>query len=192
MNPQNAAIENFCSLRSNLAAYIDGELSPREELELEIHLAVCSTCSEELNEQKKLLQALNYALEDKNEIELPVDFTRVVVANAESKVSGLRRPQERFRALFVCAALLLLVLLSFGAETKTVLHAFAKFADQVFAVGGFVWNLIYDVGVGTAIILRSLSHQIVFNPNFPVAVLIGFFFVSMIFLSRFVLRSNRS
>jgi len=191
MNPQNAAIENFCSHRSNLAAYIDGELSPREELELEIHLAVCGSCSEELNEQKKLLQALKYALEDRNEIELPADFTRVVVANAESKVSGLRRPQERTRALFVCAALFLLVILSFGAETKTILNTSAKFADQFLAVGGFVWNLIYDVAVGAAIILRSLSHQIVFNSNFSFVVLAGFLFVSMVFLSRFVMRLNR-
>jgi len=191
MNIQAATIENVCSHRSDLAAYIDGELSPGEELELEMHLAVCRDCGEELNEQKKLLQALNYALEGEREIEMPADFTRVVVANAESKVSGLRRPQERSKALFVCAALFLLVLAGLGGETKTVLNTFAKFADQFLAVGGFVWNLIYDVGVGTAIILRSLSNQIVFNPNFSVAVLIGFFFVSMIFLSRFVMRSNR-
>ena len=191
MNPQIAHIENFCSHRSELAAYIDGELSPGEELELEMHLAICGGCSEELNEQKKLLQALSYALEDKNEIELPANFTRVVVANAESKVSGLRRPQKRSRALFVCAALFLLVLLSFGGETKTVLITFAKFADQFLVVVGFVWNLIYDVAVGAAIILRSLSHQIVFNSSFSFALLIGFFFVSLIFVSRFVTRPNR-
>ncbi len=192
MNPQTARIEDFCSHRSELAAYIDGELSPAKELELEMHLATCVSCSEELNEQKKLLQTLNYALEDESEIELPANFTRVVVANAESKVSGLRRPQERTRALFVCVALFLLVLLSFGGETKTVLNTIAKFADQFLVVGGFIWNLIYDVAIGAAIILRSLSHQIVSNANLSYTVLIGCFFISLVFLARVVTRLNRS
>ncbi len=192
MNQQIAAIEQVCSKRSDIAAYIDGELSPREELELEMHLAVCQKCSAELNEQKKLLLVLDFALESERKIEMPADFTRVVVANAESKVSGLRRPQERSKALFVCAALFLLALLGFGGETRAVLNTFAKFAEQFFAVGGFVWNLIYNVAVGTAVVLRSLSHQIVVNFNFSFAVLIGFFLVSLIFLSRFVTRLNRS
>jgi len=188
---QNAAIEKSCSHRSDIAAYIDGELSPGEELGLETHLAVCKLCAAELNEQKTLLRALDFALEDQKGIELPVNFARIVVANAESKVSGLRRPQERFKALFVCAALFLLVLLGLGGETKTVFETFGKFADQFLAVGGFVWNLIYDLAVGTAIILRSLSHRIGFNSNFSAAVLIGFFLVSLVFLSRFRTRFNR-
>ena len=192
MDTQTARIEQVCSERSDIAAYIDGELSPREELELEMHLAICRKCSAELNEQKKLLRVLDFALESEREIEMPADFTRVVVANAESKVSGLRRPQERAKALFVCAALFLLALLGFGGETRTVLNAFAKLAEQFFAVGGFVWNLIYSVAVGTAVVLRSLSHQIVFNFGFFFAVLIAFFIVSLIFLSRFVTRLNRS
>jgi len=192
MNLHTATIENVCSQRSDLAAYIDGELSPREELELEIHLAVCKDCGEELNEQKKLLCALDFALGREREIELPADFTRVVVAKAESKVSGLRRPQERSKSLFVCAALFLLVLLGLGGETRTILNTFAKFAEQFLAVGGFVWHLIYDVAVGTAIILRSLSNQIVFNSNFSFAVLIGLFFISLGFVSHFMARTNRS
>ncbi len=192
MNLQAAPIEEFCAYRCELAAYIDGELSPREELELEAHLMLCAACTAELNEQKNLLQTLNYALKSEPEIVLPANFTRVVVTNAESKVSGLRCPNERFKALFVCAALFLLVILSFGAETKTILDTSAKFAEKFLAVGGFVWNLIYDVSVGTAIILRSLSNQVVFNSNFSAAVLVGFLFAAMIFLTRLKTRSNRS
>lgn len=192
MDFQTATIEEICSQRSDLAAYIDGELSPREELELELHLAVCKVCSGELNEQKKLLQALDFALESEAEIELPADFTRIVVANAESKVSGLRRPQERFRALFVCAALFLLVILGLGGETKTVFETFAKFGEQFLAVGGFVWNLIYDIAFGAAIVLRSLSHHLVSNSAFSAMLLLGLFFVALVALSRFALRLNRS
>lgn len=191
MNLQGATTENICSYRSEIAAYIDGELLPREELELESHLAVCGSCAAELNEQKKLLRALDYALENEREIELPANFTKIVVANAESKVSGLRRPQERSKSLFVCAALFLLVLLGLGGETGTVVNTFGKFAEQFLAVGGFVWNLIYDISVGTAVVLRSLSSQFIFNSTASLAILLVLVFLSLFLLSRFV-ASQRS
>ena len=191
MNLHDHAIEKNCSHRSDIAAYIDGELSPGEELELEMHVAVCKLCAAELNEQKTLLQALDFAFEDKNSIELPANFTRLVVANAESKVSGLRRPQERFKALFVCAALFLLVLLGFGGETKTVVETFGKFADQFLAVGGFVWNLIYDIAFGAAIILRSLSHQIIYNMTISAAFLVVALLISALAVSRLIVRPTR-
>jgi hypothetical protein len=191
MNPQAATTEKVCSQRSDIAAYIDGELRAREELELEMHLAVCQECNKELNEQKKLLRVLDFAFESENEIEMPANFTRIVIANAESKVSGLRRPQERLKALFVCAALFLLILLGLGGETKPVFAALGKFLEQFLAVSGFVWNLIYDAAYGAAIILRSISQQMFFNSNFSFAVLLGLFFISMIALSRLVTRSTR-
>ncbi len=191
MNLQSATTENICSYRSEIAANIDGELLPREEIELEMHLAVCGSCAAELNEQKKLLCALDYALENEKEIELPANFTKIVVANAESKVSGLRRPQERSKSLFVCAALFLLVLLGLGGETGTVVNTFGKFAEQFLAVGGFVWNLIYDISVGTAVVLRSLSSQIIFNSTASLAILLVLVFLSLFLLSRFV-ASQRS
>jgi len=190
MNHQIAANEQVCP-RNEIAAYIDGELSPREELDLEIHLANCPLCKEELNEQKKLLCALDFALENESEIGLPENFTKIVVTNAESNVKGLRRPQERFKALFVCAALFLLVILGLGSETETILNAFWKFADQVLAVGGFVVHLIFDIAVGTTIILRSLSHRLVFDAGVAAAFLIGLFFVFLIALSRLIIRYNR-
>ncbi|MBA4123725.1 MAG: zf-HC2 domain-containing protein [Acidobacteria bacterium] len=186
MNSQTATIEKICSQTSEIAAFIDGELLPREEIELELHLSVCGSCAAELNEQKKLLRALDYALENDGEIKLPANFTKIVVANAESKVSGLRRPQERSKSLFVCAVLFLLALLGLGGETETVLNTFGKFAEQFLAVGGFVWNLIYDVSVGTAIVLRSLGSQFIFNSSASLAILIVFVFLSLFLLSRFI------
>lgn len=193
MDTPTDRIEKICSQQSELAAYLDGELSPGEELELGTHLAACRSCGDELNEQKKLLQALDRALESDRKIELPADFTRVIVANAESRVSGLRRPQERFKALFVCAALLLLILLNLGGEMKSVFDTSVKFADQFLAVGGFAWSLIHDVAVGTAVVLRSLSHLwVVFSSSGSFAALIGFFAVLLLVFSRAARRSERA
>ena len=190
MNLQTATIKEICMHRSEIAAYIDGELSPHEELQLEMHFAACKNCSQELNEQKKLLCVLDFALENEREFELPSNFTKVVVTNAESKVSGLRHPQERTKALFICTALFLLVLLGLVSETENVLGTFTKFTEQIFAVIGFVFHLVYDISIGTAIVLRSLSSQFAFNSTMTAAFFIGFVFVGLYFLSRFIARSN--
>lgn len=191
MNSAAATTEKVCP-NNEIAAYVDGELSPREELELELHLAICESCRAKLNDQKKILRALDFVLEGEKEIELPANFTKVVVANAESRVSGLRRPQERFNALFICAALFLLMILGLGSETETIINTFVKFGEQVLAVSGFAFHLIYNIAMASAIILRSLSHQIVFNSAASVAFLVMFFIVSLFALSRLIVRCNRS
>ncbi len=178
--------------RTKLAAYIDGELPPREELELELHLANCKTCAAELNEQKKLLCVLDFALENERKIELPANFTKVIVTKAESNVSGLRSSKERFKALFVCFGLFLLVILGLGAETETVLNTFVKFTEQFFAVCGFAIHLIYDVSIGTAVILRSLGNQFVNNSAVTFAFFTAFLLVSVFALSRLFVPYNRA
>ena len=77
--------------RDEISSYIDGELSSEQELELEMHFAACAVCTEELKLQRQFLCALDASLENEPDIELPKDFTKVVVASAESRVSGLRR-----------------------------------------------------------------------------------------------------
>src|SRR5262249_35235086 len=124
----------FCEVScDDIAAYVDGELSAEREMMLEAHFAGCSICVEELNLQKQLLHGLDLGLKNGADIDLPPDFAKVVVANAESTVAGLRRPRERFNALFICGGLGLFVLLSFGVGAGTSL-----FFEQVAAVASFV------------------------------------------------------
>ncbi len=182
--------ENTCP-HFELTAYIDGELNGRDELMLEMHLAHCSTCASALNEQKKLLCFLDSAMLEKNEIDVPTNFAKIVVANAQGRVSGLRQPGERFRALFVCSGLFFLVLLGLGNETQAVVKTFIIFSEQLFAVGGFVWHFVYDFAFGMAIILRSLSSQFLFNSSTSFAFVIVLFLISLAFLSRLVLRFSR-
>ncbi len=192
MNLQTAKTESVCS-RQQIIAYIEGELSPREEIDLEKHLAVCKGCAEELNEQKKLLFALDFALdENEKEFELPEDFAKVVVTNAESNVSGLRHPKERFKALFVCSALFLLVLIGLGKETGTIVETSEKFVEQFWAVGGFAFHLIHDIAVGFAVILRSLSQRFIFNSAFSLAILFIFFIFTFLIISRLFARQYRT
>jgi len=191
MNLQTSTNENACP-RREIAAYLDGDLDARDELTLEVHLANCPTCASEFNEQKKLLCFLDGALLEKNEIEVPANFTKIVVANAQGKVSGLRHPGERFRALFVCAGLFFLVLLGLGNETQTVVKTFTKFSEQILAVSGFVWHFAYDLALGITIILRSLSSQFLFGSGSLFVFLSILFLVSLVFLSKLIFRFNRA
>mgnify|MGYP001607530754 FL=1 len=105
----NYKINNKICPLEEISLYLDGELSSKDEMLLELHLVNCSVCREELNSQKKMLSALSFAFAKPHEIELPKDFTKVVVTKAESGVKGLRCRKERLQALFLCSVLFLIL-----------------------------------------------------------------------------------
>lgn len=193
MDRPTATNKKICPCE-DLAAYIDGELPPAAELELELHLAVCSQCAAELNSQKKMLCALDSALaEEERGFELPEDFTRIVVANAESTVGGLRCPRERLKAFFVCTALFLLVLVGLRGEMGRVLKSFGNFIEQVWAVGGFAARLVYNIAIGSAVILRSIGHQLFQTDSTAwIALALVLLVICVVLLSRAVLKLSRA
>lgn len=191
MDLQTAKTKKICP-HSEIALYLDGELSPAAEIILEKHFAECKSCLAELNLQKKLLSALDFAFDDKfEEIELPANFAKVVATTAESNVSGLRSKKERSLALFLCSAMFLAVLIGLGAETEKVFDVFRTFADQAIAVFGFVFHFIYGITIGLSIILKFLSQQLVFSSFASLLMILGAFFISFAALSRIMVRSNR-
>lgn len=184
-------IEETCP-RTEIAEYIDGELSPSAEMDLEKHFAVCKNCADEFNEQKKLLCALDFAFDGKADIELPVNFTKSVVVRAESNVSGLRRREERFRALYLCAALFLLIIVGLGNETEAVFSTFKIFAEQILAVSGFAVHLIFNFAIALTAILRIIGGQFIYTPFFAVLAFGSFLIFSGYILSRIISSFDRS
>ena len=172
-----------------IAAYLDGELDMRRERELESHFDSCGTCSTELNHQKLFLNQLNSRLSSENEIELPKDFTRQIVANAESSVRGLRGSRERFNALFIIAALLLFVLFALGAEAGNVFTGFTTVFEQAAAVGGFFARIVFSFFVGVVVVLRTMAAP--FQMGLAVLVGFGIFAVTGVLLSKMVVRLRR-
>lgn len=173
-----------------ISAYIDGELDLVRELEMDAHFAICEACSLELNQQKQFLRNLDASLRHAPEMELPANFTKQIVANAESTVSGLRRPRERFNALFICAGLMLFVLFATGAEAGKLFQGIAVILEQTVAVAVFLGHLVYSVFVGIAIIVRNLAGPFQLSVLTILAAamaLAGFSF----FVSRKVLRMSR-
>lgn len=182
MNSHVSKFEIECP-SAEISSYIDGELSPIRELELEMHFAGCESCTAELNLQKKFLIALDHALESENEIDLPANFTKVVVANAESNVRGLRMRSERVNAFLVFVGLFLVIVFALGASgSHTAFDAFFVVLEKVAAVASFAAHVVYDVAVGAVAILRSLSSHIVLDSSltilFPGASAVYLFLVS--------------
>ncbi len=193
MNLQSEKLEGICCPREEVVAYLDGELSPREEMDLDMHMANCKICSDELNAQKMVSTSLEIFLdEEPDDLELPENFTKVIKAKAESDVSGLRESKERPLAFFISAVLILLVVIGLGTELETVWFAVDKFTNQFLAVGGFIWHTIHNVALGFAVILRALSHHFVYSSALSLFFILAFLAMMFLVLSRMVLRFNRS
>ena len=177
---------------TEISAYIDGELSPSEERQVEKHLTGCSDCTDRLNQQKNFLFALSASLESEKEFELPENFTKTIVANAESRVSGLRRPGERFTAVFICAALLLFALFALGADVPMVFSAFGSVFEKLIAVGSFILHSIFNISLSTTVVVRSLFSQIAFSSVVMLSLAVVFFGIVLMFFSHFIFRGSRA
>lgn len=189
MNSERIKNQNNCP-REEISLYLDGELSSNEELGMEKHFSECPICLEEFNSQKKMLSALDFAFDEREEIELPKNFTKVVVTKAESSVKGLRSKEERFRALMLCFALFLLLIAVFGFESRQISPIVTEFGNRVLAIGGFLFHLTFDISVGIAVILRTLSQKIVVSSAFNLILLGTVFIITFFTFSRMYNRFN--
>ncbi len=175
-----------------ISAYIDGELTPHDELQLEMHIADCHLCREDLNLQKTFLNALDMSIEAAQSIELPLDFTKSVVANAESNVAGLRRPFERRNAAIICFTLVALALLALGSNAENAFIAGGAVAGKVVAVVVASGHFIYDIALGTTVVSRSLASSLVFGSSTAISLFLFVLVLSLFVFSRLLVRFHRS
>lgn len=183
MNSEKIKNQNNCP-REEISLYLDGELSSNQELMLEKHFAECQGCLDEFNLQKKMLSALDFAFDAREEIELPKNFTKVVVTKAESSVKGLRSKEEGFRALLLCFPLFLILIVVFGFESRQISPILTESGNRVLAIGGFLFHLTFDISIGIAVILRTLSQKIVFSSAFNLILLGTGFIITFFTFSR--------
>jgi predicted anti-sigma-YlaC factor YlaD len=181
--------------REEIAAYLDGELN-RDDLSLfEEHLSECPECARELQEQRRLLCALDFALGgDDPSIALPRNFAKVVAVHAESDMSGVRHPKERRRALWLCTGLALIAFaLLGGSSLNTSLFVPLRIAVRYLtSVTGIISNALYDAGVGLAVILRAVGRHFIFESH-PFGLLAFLLFaIALALLPRLIVRYHRA
>ena len=173
--------------RDDIAAFVDGELSETQRTKLERHVSDCEICSRSLMEQRQFLAALSASLDSRSGLPLPKDFTKKVVAAAESSVRGIRQPGELFTAIFICAALLIFALFALGPASFGLTSAVYSLGEKLFAFGLLVIKLINSLAFAAAVVVRSLASTLDAGSLLAVAAVI---FVSAIlyFSTRRVLK----
>ncbi len=143
----------------NLSAYVDGELSPAEELEIINHTRSCSTCADLLREHQRMLNGLESSFES---FEIPADFARQVIVKAETSFDSRRLKRDRI-PMIAFAILLLFVCVSASGDTSAVIKLAAATVERVTIAVSFVAYFIYGTAFGVAVIARSVAN--VFEPS---------------------------
>jgi anti-sigma factor RsiW len=189
---QTLTTEETC-LRAEIPAFLDGELSVRDEQNFELHLSVCEKCADELHSQKQMFCAISLAFDSPQQsFELPKNFTKTVVIKAESNVSGLRKPEERSRAFILCLILFAFVLFGLGESLGKVVSVWQTLTEQVVAVVGFTADLVIDVFTGVAVILRTLSQKFVFDSQVSTVAFFGLLLIVFIVFSHTLFKHHRA
>jgi hypothetical protein len=171
------AHSNACQ-NEEIAAYLDGELDSVVRHLFEEHLKECPSCALTLEEQKRLLCALDFALGngggEMGLLPLPKDFAQRVAVRAESDMSGVRRASEHGVALRVCAVL---ALVSFGllggaAISEAVVQPVFAIFKHVASILDFTGHVLYDAGAGLTVISRDFGGHLLFESH-PLVLLFG-------------------
>lgn len=166
-----------------ISAYIDGELSADREMALERHIAACGTCRSELNEQKSFLLGISDTLDRELDLDLPADFTKRIVVNAESNVSGLRDRDERGYALAAAAVLFVLIVVVLGGNAGSAFAPVRAVFDKAYAVAGVGGQILFDLVYAVSAILRTVFSTQTFTSLLAYTVLslaaIGVVFIVM-------------
>jgi anti-sigma factor RsiW len=145
---------------TDVAAYLDGELSVAESSSFEDHLRACAPCAGALSEQRRLLCILDAAFaRAQKKVELPEDFARVVKARAQTDMTSVRRVGERRRAALLCLALaaLALALLGVRAIGEGLLPLRAAFGAGL-SILDMIFHTAAEGFAGAALILRSAGR----------------------------------
>jgi hypothetical protein len=129
-------------------------------------------------EQRQFLAALSASLDSGSAPVLPRDFTKKVVASAESSVSGIRRPEELSTAFFICVALTVFAVFALGIESFGFASPFYGLAEKLFAFGLLILKLVGSMAFAAVVVLRSFAVQ--FDPIGLMAV-VGLVFAGFVF-----------
>ena len=150
----------------DIAAYLDGELDAAALAHFEQHIKECSSCSECLGEQRRLLCAIDLALDEASALPLPKNFAAVVAARAQADMSGMRGRSERKRALTLCVLLAMISFILLGASfNEAALGPISAIAKLTLSLLGFLWHALYSAGAGFAVIARTVGGHFIFESH---------------------------
>ncbi len=185
---------NYACINEDVAAYLDGELEAQACGLFETHIKTCETCAARLQEQRRLLCALDFALgESSPALPLPQNFAHVVATRAQSDMSGMRSRSEHGRALRLCAALALVAFALLGmAVSRSMLVPVQAVARYALSAGDLLGRTLYNAGAGVAVISRSLGGHFVFESHMFALPALLMLVVALVMLPHLILKYHRA
>ncbi len=138
----------------NIYAYIDGELSAAAEIEFELHTAKCAYCSAAVRAEKMMLNEIAGSFEIPEDLEIPQDFTRRVVANAESSIKVHRWRTEVFIAGAAISGLLAIGLAA--GDAQNFWGPLARLFERLAVLSTYLFYFLYSLAFGIAVFARSI------------------------------------
>ena len=160
------ASSNQCP-KEMIAAYLDGMLDAEAGYLFEQHLCDCMFCNAELDEQRRLIMALDSTLGMTSDLPLPQNFIRIVTARAESDLSGMRDRLEHKRAARFCLILAGAGFALIGAAAgKAILLSGWTIVDQALGIFSLLWMALRDAAIGLTVVSRVVGGGLVPEAHF--------------------------
>lgn len=178
--------------RDLCASYVDGELDADLTVLFEQHLKTCAGCRVELQAHRLFVCELDAALNDKVELPVPADFSKMVAARATTDMRGVRTRPEHRKALGICMVLALGGFALLGASAREAVFAIGeKFIAAVVSIGEFLSSVVYDAGAAVAVVFGGLSRKFIVESGSLVPLLV-LLIVAVLILSRLISNYHRT
>jgi hypothetical protein len=149
MQFQNDNPDELCS---KLNDYLDGRMASESLFPFEAHLPDCEACRLEIDFHASLESQIESLPE--SEVSLPPDFSRVVAANAESQVTGLRKQKERKTTVYIIAVFGAVLFFVLGANVSSIVSVIQFLTEKVIAVFAVIASFIFNLLLGILVIAR--------------------------------------
>ncbi|NLC03454.1 MAG: DUF4179 domain-containing protein, partial [Tissierellia bacterium] len=139
---------NCKDMEERLITYIDGELSPEENMRVKEHLETCSTCMEEY---KELKSTIDYVTDNSNNID--TSKARELDLNIKR-----RKRVKRFTrtGLIAIALSLLLVVTAVATDLFGLMEGWKKSSE----ITESAWEDLLDNGVGQKLDISAIDKDI--------------------------------
>jgi anti-sigma factor RsiW len=175
-----------------IPAYIDGELEDEARVVFEQHIDSCNDCRAELTAHRLFICELDAAMTQNVDVTIPVDFSRVVAARAESDMSGVRSFSEHRKALSFCLILALIAFALIGTPARTSIVTVGRIlAGKFFGAASFFWTALYDMAASVTVISRLLSRKF-FLESGSFGLLVVLLALAVVLLSRLISNYHRT
>lgn len=194
---QNEPVDATCDECKLVAAYLDGELDEPIITAFESHVKDCAICAGELAMQRRLLCALDIAVNgSEKEFALPRNFAKIITTRAQADMRGLRSSVERCRALFLCGALAFIALILMkafagGATLEVISTSLLAGVRVAWSIARMISHFIVEAFTGIAVVLRALGSYLFVSSNMRGALMLMLFAFAFVALFKLLERYHR-